>query len=172
MTKYGLRLRTSSERARTSDSGELAAGRPRFSRTLVATAWLLAIATFSITFPATSSLADGHGKIRMYKLNSKGQEINQLWVKKPRAEKCVTAIRNRKVSQFAQTGFAWCQIFSEKDCAEGSEVPAMWGGKRYRVADIDIEQPQVRLLRGSEWMLSEDSNVEIRSWFCSYRANG
>ena len=104
----------------------------------------------------------------MYKLNSKGQAVNQLWVKKPKAEQCVTAIRNRNVFQFSQIGFSWCQVFSKKDCEPGSEVPAMWGGKRYRVADIDITEPQLRLLRGTEWMLSEETNVTVRSWYCSY----
>lgn len=112
---------------------------------------------------------DDHGKIRMYKLNNKGQALNQLWVKKPKPDQCVNAIRNRKVFRFSQVGFAYCQVFSKKDCEEGSEVRAKWGGKKYRVADIDISQPQIKLLRGTEWILSPDTNLVVRSWYCSYQ---
>jgi hypothetical protein len=139
-----------------------------------------AIVAFTLIFPLAYTEsgkgglvhADDHGKIRMYRLNKKGQAINQLWVKKPKPEKCVNAIRNRKVFRFSQVGFSYCQIFSQKNCAQDSEVPAKWGGKKYRVADIDIEQPQIRLLRGTEWLLSPDTNMSIRSWYCSYQAAG
>lgn len=139
-----------------------------------ATATVLITAVFLLPLWASGPFdnlvhADGHGKIRMYKLNSKGQAINQLWVKKPKPDQCVNAIRNRKVFRFSQVGFSYCQVFSEKNCEEGSEVPAKWGGKKYRVADIDIEQPQIKLLRGTEWILSPETNLIVRSWLCSYR---
>jgi hypothetical protein len=112
--------------------------------------------------------ADNHAKVRMYKINSKGQSFLQRWVKQKEIEGCHSLSKDRKVQRFSQTGYNFCQLYTEENCLPGSEVPAMWGGKRYRVAEIDVSQPQTRLLRGTKWMLAADKNVTIRSWYCEY----
>lgn len=113
-------------------------------------------------------IGDDHGKVRIYKLNNKGQLIQQRWVKNTHEEGCKSSYKRREAHRFAQVGFAYCQIFSENNCLHGSEVPAMWGGRRYRMADIDINEPQIKILKGTRWILAEEKNKTIRSWFCSY----
>ena len=112
--------------------------------------------------------ADNHAKVRMYKTNTKGQHFLQRWVKHEEDSGCHSSSRDRKVNRFSQTGYNFCQLYSKEGCLPGSEVPAMWGGKRYRVADIDIKQPQIKLLQGTKWMLAADDNALIRSWYCEY----
>ena len=113
--------------------------------------------------------ADDHGSVRIYKLNSKDQLVKQRWIKNRHLSGCRDLRRSRKAYRFAQTGFAWCTVYADGDCAEGSEIAAMWRGKNYRTADIDINKPQTKMLPGSEWYLDEDSNIKIGSWFCSYQ---
>jgi len=112
--------------------------------------------------------ADSHGKIRMYKVSSKGQYNLLRWIKDAEVEGCNSSSRDRDVHRFSQSGYNFCQLYSEEDCLPGSEVTAKWGGTRYRVADIDISQPQIKLLRGTKWMLAVDKNVTIQSWYCEY----
>jgi hypothetical protein len=112
--------------------------------------------------------ADSHAKVRMYKMNSKGQSFLQRWIKNKEVEGCHSLSGGKEVQRFSQTGYNFCQLYAEDNCLAGSEVPAMWGGKRYRVADIDISEPQIKLLRGTKWLLAPDKNVSIRSWYCEY----
>ena len=112
--------------------------------------------------------ADNHATMRMYKLNNKGQLNRVRWLKDVDEEGCRGSSRAREVSKFAQIGFSYCTLYSEADCQAGSEVTAMWDGDEYRRAEIDESQPQVRLLRGTEWVLNPQENVEIKSWYCEY----
>ena len=116
------------------------------------------------------ALADDHGSIRLYKLNKKGQPVKQNWVGKQGKEGCHNLRLKREVFRVAQVGYEYCVVYGEKDCTSGSEVQAMWDGKRYRVADIDVKKPQTQLLRGSKWVLNPEENVIIRSWRCEYPA--
>ena len=113
-------------------------------------------------------LADHHGKIRIYNLNSKGQEIKQRMVKNPENEQCYTSPMAREISRFAQVGYDHCRLYANDECESGSEITAMWGEKKYRVADIDITLPQTKLLRGTKWIVSAEENMKIRSWYCQY----
>ena len=129
----------------------------------------LAIIVFVSSFLiAGIAAADHHGNVRFYKLNSKDQYVKQRWLKDREKPGCRDLKRSRKVNRFAQTGFAWCTVYSGDACAAGSELPVMWGGKHYRTADIDITQPQNKLLPGSEWYLHPDENIKIGSWYCEY----
>ena len=122
----------------------------------------------SLIFSA-AAVADHHGNVRIYKLNSKDQFIKQKWLKDKERPGCHDLRRTRKANRFAQTGFAWCTVYSGDACEAGTELPAMWGGKKYRTADIDISQPQIKLLKGSEWYLNPDKNIRIGSWRCEYQ---
>lgn len=128
---------------------------------------LLLLSTMAIGMPQPG-FTDEHGKLRMYKLNSKGQPVRQKWLKDTEEEGCHTSFRSREVYRFAQLGFEFCTLYSQDDCAAGSEVPATWGGRKYVKADFDIEQPQNRLLEGTEWYLHPEENIEISSWYCEY----
>jgi hypothetical protein len=116
----------------------------------------------------TQSMATDHGSVRIYKLNSKGQPVRQRWIRNEEDPGCHDFRGQRDAHRFAQVGFAWCTVYSGDKCAPGSEIPALWRGERYRRADIDISQPQVRLLPGSQWYLHPSGNVEMGSWECRY----
>jgi hypothetical protein len=106
--------------------------------------------------------------IRLYKLNNKGQLVNQRWVGDMDREGCHNLRGIRKVHRFAQVGYAWCELYRERGCDESSRVTAMWRGKHYRKADIDVSEPQPRLYPGSRWYLHPERNVEIASWYCRF----
>lgn len=116
----------------------------------------------------TLAFADHHGSVRVYKLNSKDQFVRQRWIRNDEEAGCHDLRRSRKAHRFAQVGFAWCTVYSGGDCEAGTEIPAMWRGDNYRTADIDVDQPQVRLLPGSQWFLHQSENVKIGSWACHY----
>ena len=122
-----------------------------------------------LTFPMPDlALADSHGKVRMYKLNKKGQLLKQRWLKDEEVAGCHDTFKARNVHRFAQVGYAYCQLFSTEGCQAGSEVTAKWGGERYKSADFDLDEPQVNLPKGTEWFLHESENVQIKSWACYY----
>jgi len=140
---------------------------PESLKTLIMTVIGIAVCLFLSGMPEME-YADSHGKIRMYKVNNKGQHSLLRWIKDAEVEGCNSSSRDREFQRFSQSGYNFCQLYSEEDCLPGSEVTAKWGGKRYRVADIDVSQPQLKLLRGTKWMLAVDENVTIRSWYCEY----
>ena len=125
------------------------------------------ILVLSLSLPVVSH-GDGNGKIRMYKLNKKKQLVKLNWIKGGGEMVCVNSKKRRDIHRFAQIGYEFCQLFAEKDCEAGTEVTAMWTGKKLRNTDIDISRPQTKLLQGSEWITHPEKNTAIRSWFCSY----
>ena len=109
---------------------------------------LLVVAFLGSVGFSTFVNADQHGSVRMYKLNSKNQLNKQRWVKKSHQEGCHSLSRKKKAHRFAQVGFAWCTVYSKKQCKAGSELQARWEGGKYRNADIDADAPQTQLLKG------------------------
>ncbi len=109
-----------------------------------------------------------HGKIRMYKLNKKGQPIRLKWMGDSNEAGCQSSFKTKKIFRFAQVGYAYCVLYSGENCAAGSEVSAKWHGRTYKNADFDVDQPQTKLVKGTEWFLSQDKNIEINSWYCEY----
>ena len=129
---------------------------------------VLGCAFIALAFPLNAP-ADNHGKVRMYKINKKGQLLKQRWLKDDEVPGCHDTIQARNVHRFAQVGFEYCHIYSKEGCESGSELFVTWRGKRYKNADFDIEQPQSRIARGTEWYLHETENLKVRSWACYYR---
>ena len=138
------------------------------SRGLVAAGILALIGAFTLTVHSPPVSADNHASMRMYKLNNKGQLNRVRWLKGVGEAGCRGSGKAREVNKFAQVGFLYCTLYAESNCQEGSELTAMWDGDDYKRADIDISQPQVRLLRGTEWVLDPKENVELKSWYCEY----
>lgn len=110
----------------------------------------------------------GDGKVRMYSFNDKQQLIRQRFTKDTEIEGCHSLSDPEEVHRFAQFGYDYCQVFSQPNCQNGSEVAALWGGSDYRVRDIDVSEPQKILYQGGQWLLAENENVVIQSWSCSY----
>lgn len=138
----------------------------RKERRLVGAA-MLCILAVGLGWPDSGS-ADSHGSVRFYKLNSKDQFVRLRRIRNADEPGCHDFRGTRDANRFAQVGFAWCTVYSGDKCEAGTEIPAMWRGGRYRTADIDVSQPQVKLLPGSQWYLHESENTGIGSWECRY----
>jgi hypothetical protein len=129
---------------------------------------VLCLTTASSLLFISPVLADNHGSVRVYKLNSKGQLVKKGWVKHDDEPGCHDLRRQHKVHRFAQVGFSWCTLYAGDKCKPGTELSAMWKGGKYRKADIDISLPQTRLLPGSKWYLDPLQETEVGSWACEY----
>ncbi|MEM7195571.1 MAG: hypothetical protein AAF402_11510 [Pseudomonadota bacterium] len=114
------------------------------------------------------AITDDHGKIRLYKLNSKGQEVRQKFVGNQGESGCFDFRIRRDAVRFAQLGYEYCELFSKKSCESNSQIEAMWTGSKYRVVDIDITKPQLKIYRGAKWQLSAEGNIKVASWRCQY----
>ena len=114
------------------------------------------------------ALPDHHGKVRMYKLNKKKQMIRQKWLKDVEEPGCHNTFKSRKVHRFTQIGYDYCILYAQDSCQEGSEVLAKWEGRKYKNADFDVDQPQLKIFQGAEWFLDPEKNVTVRSWYCEY----
>lgn len=129
--------------------------------------FILSLALLGLAVPSIT-IAHDHGKVRMYKLNKKDQPIRQKWLSNTDKAGCHGTRKTRAVFRFAQVGYDYCILYAKENCAEGFEVPGKWGGKKYKNAEFDIDEPQIRLLRGTEWYLNNSQNTSIKSWFCAY----
>lgn len=124
--------------------------------------WLLAIIMLSLVWPI-SAAADA--KVRMYKLNKRDQQLRIGLGNAAEKVGCQNLRRGKKVHRFAQAGFAWCQLYTQEDCAQESIVSTMWAGRKYRKYGIDGTKPQTKLYPGSQWLVQLDDEA-IQSWYC------
>ncbi len=112
-----------------------------------------------------SSYSYADPSVRFHKINKKDQLRRLFKIGSMDGPGCHDFLRRRKVHKFGQFGFASCQLYSEKGCPSEHQLSALWGGKKYRKADIDIKERQFDLLEGAEWFLAE-GNVVVKSWQC------
>jgi len=124
---------------------------------------LLAFCAGSLVFPAYVS---AEPSIRMYKVNKKKQQRRiVLSGKATKQPGCHNLLYGRNVSRVAQTGYAWCSLYTQDDCAEASILASRWTGDKYRKYGIDGTRPQPKLYPGSKWQpVSLDTAVQ--SWYC------
>ena len=125
-------------------------------------------AVLLVAVSITPAIADNHGKVRMYKLNKKGQLLKQRWLRNTEQSGCHNTLKKSEVHRFAQVGFTYCQLFSAKNCAGESVLAVTWGGGEYRTATVDLDQPQEQIVQGTQWYLDPEQNVVVNSWSCAY----
>lgn len=125
----------------------------------------LSLITALLAYTLMSAAYAASANVRMYKLNNKEQKIRIILRKTEQSGCHKMPLRGKKVVQFTQKGFAWCSVYSEKKCAAGSIVPALWTGKPYRKIEFDQSKPQPRLFPGSDWQLPTE-DTRILSWYC------
>ena len=111
-------------------------------------------ASLLLTIPFAPAHADDHGKVRMYKLNKKGQLLKQRWLTDTEQPGCHNTLSERKVHRFAQVGFAYCQLFSAENCTGESVLAVEWGGGKYRTATVDLDKQKKKIIQGTEWNCS------------------
>ena len=135
--------------------------------------WLMSFSLLTFLGACTSVSTDqharsGNGVVRVYAFDGEGHLERQIWPRDTNKEGCHRLSRLRSVHRFAQKGFEYCQVFNSRTCEMGTEVSAVWGGKDYRIVDIDADEPQFKLYRGTNWLLDVEGNVQIGSWACYY----
>ena len=101
----------------------------------------------------------------MYRINKKEQQFRIPVGKASREPGCHNVRIRKKVYRFAQTGFAWCSVYSEKNCPQDAIVSAMWEGGKYRRIEFDESEPQAKMFPGAEWVLGLEAE-RVRSWHC------
>lgn len=121
-------------------------------RTIIACTLTLLIIALSSPISAGSDPT-----VRFYKINKKGQQRHLEFTRNTDEQGCHNFLKRTKVHRVAQVRFDYCKVFTERDCAEGSEIAARWEGK---------EEPTTKLTQGSLWLLADTDNVKIRSWEC------
>jgi len=124
---------------------------------------LMVFCGLSLAVPAYVS---AETSIRMYKVNKKKQQrrimLSNKAIKQPG---CHNLLYGRNVSRFAQTGYAWCSLYTQDDCAEESIMAARWTGDKYRKYGIDGTRPQPKLYPGSKWQ-PVSLETPVQSWYC------
>lgn len=146
-----------------SGHGALVTKQPARPRTLYFRTLGLAISAslISVAIPAFAEKSD----IRFYHLHKQDGQV-RIRNKNTDETGCHNfGWRKKGLHRVALTGYSACYVYSEKNCPQDKLLSAMWDGKQYRQADIDITQPQSKLLRGSRWMFAK-KNIKAQSWSC------
>lgn len=101
---------------------------------------------------AGGALAD----IRLYNIDEDGHEDGVMQAINTDDPGCHDLLFDPGVHRVAQVRFAWCSVYREESCQEGSEIPGRWKGKK---------EPVTRFTPGALWVLDE-GNVSVASWRC------
>jgi len=99
-----------------------------------------------------------HADIRFYTINDRGQQSLLPLVWKPDSPGCHALPISWKVHKVAVVRFEYCEVFSSRDCADGTQVKAYWKKKPNRSATF--------LTPGTEWYFDPKGEVEVGSWRC------
>ncbi|MDH3464879.1 MAG: hypothetical protein OES26_03015 [Gammaproteobacteria bacterium] len=109
---------------------------------------------------ATSAFAD----IRFYRINKQGQQYRIELVRNSAKPGCHSFTKARKVFRVAQVRFAYCEVYSSRQCELDSILSARWTGKRGN--RVEHEGSVTQLTPGAMWVLADQANVKVRSWRC------
>ena len=111
-----------------------------------------------------------HGSLTLYRLNNHNQLIESAEINGDIG--CNNFLWRRSAYRVAQRGYAYCELYTERNCKAESLAPAEWLGSHYRPQNIDTSKPQQRILPGTRWQLSTEEdrmeNRKIASWRCAY----
>ena len=118
------------------------------------------IAGLVLVFVSISAFAD----IRFYRINKQGQQYRNELVPNAAKTGCHSFAKARKVFRVAQVRFAYCEVYSSRQCEPDSILSARWTGKRSKQGDHD--EPVTQFTPGAMWVLAEKTNVKVRSWRC------
>lgn len=129
------------------------------SRWLIFTAFAAAISWLTFSVGVANA-----AEIRFYKVNSKGQQSAVGFLRNRDEPGCHNTLGGRDVFRVAQIGFTYCQVYSEKNCEEGSALIMNWKGPVR--SNSARAQPTERLMPGDMWYFDENESLEINSWMC------
>ena len=130
---------------------------------LALTGSLLACSSSS-TGPASTSDNAGKGKIRFYRVNDLGQQTALTVVKGADKTGCHNFFKKSRLHRVAVTGFQYCEVFADKNCAAGSKLSAQWQAKK--IKSEDKKQPTTTFTKGTRWVFDKGGNIRAHSWRC------
>lgn len=107
-------------------------------------------------------------KIRMYEINKKQQQRKIMIGDKVEEPGCHNLLWSKEIYRFAQFGYAWCSLYTEKDCASDSLVPAFWEKGDYHKYSLKEGDQSDKLYPGEKWIVVSEGK-EIKSWYCEAR---
>ena len=113
---------------------------------------------------SSSSTSEINGKIRFYRVNSDGQQVGFTLVKDTEKTGCQNMLKRSSLHRIAVSGFQYCEVYAEKNCAAGSKLSALWLAKR--VKSEDKLQPTTQFTKGSRWIFDREGNIKAHSWRC------
>ncbi len=96
--------------------------------------------------------------IRLYTVNSKGQQSLVKLVTGTDRPGCHDLLLKRRIHRVSQVGFEYCRLFSDKDCREETVIAVRWKNKK---------DPTDRLTPGARWFLPGDRGTKVASWECN-----
>lgn len=122
----------------------------------------------------SAATASQHGSLQLLRLNLKDQLVQSTKVGGETG--CNNFIWARRAHRAVQLGFAYCELFSRRNCPADRGIDVLWLGSHYRPQpDMDPSAPQPRILPGTRWQLyredGEKKNLRIASWRCTYAAD-
>ncbi len=113
-------------------------------------------AAVALCFVLASGIA-WSADIRLYTVNSKGQQGLVRFVTGTDKPGCHDLPIKRRIHRASQVGFDYCRLFSERDCNEEAVVSVRWKNKK---------PPTDRLTPGARWFLPGDRGTKVASWEC------
>lgn len=108
-----------------------------------------------LTMPASALDPD----IRFYKANKKLQQDRIMDFGKGDEAGCHDFLKKTRVHRIGVVGYQHCVLYSERDCAAGSEIPSKWkeGG-----------ESKIELTQGARWFPEREDirGTHVGSWNC------
>ena len=108
-------------------------------------------------------------QIRFYNINDQQQQRELALVPDTNQAGCHNLPVTRAVYRVAQVGFAFCQIYREKNCAPGSEYTLYWSVTAKK--EIENTQATTRITEGAMWFFTDIEENLVSSWSCNVDAD-
>lgn len=116
--------------------------------------------------------ASEHGSLRLFRLNLQHQLVKSADV--GGAAGCRNFLWPPRVYRVAQLGYAYCELYTERNCPADSIVRMLWLGSHYRPQNLDPNVPQLRILPGTRWQVYREDDLKkdlrVASRRCVYQA--
>ena len=127
--------------------------------TVVVTLVTTLVATLGLSSPVQA--IEPNQMIRFYKINKKDQADRiQFTASKARKPGCHNFIKKARVHRVVQIGYTSCQLYSSKNCAADTAIPAV----RAKQSD----QQKTELAQGYSWFPVDENKrgARLKSWYC------
>jgi len=116
---------------------------------------IISLSLASISFSAFARKPE----IRLYKMTRDGHSVKYTLLGKGDNPGCHNTPYTYSVYKVAVLAFKNCSVYSSKDCAPDSILPAYWKKKESKASN--------KMKQGTRWFLAPDgSEVAVSSWSC------